>query len=62
MDKLMKQTHRHRKPTYGYQRGLGGGGTELTYIHTTIYKINKKDLLYSTSNYTQYLEITYNRK
>ena len=25
-----KQTHRHRKQTYGYQRGkVGGGGTKL---------------------------------
>ena len=27
-----------------------------------MYKINNKDLLYSTGNYTQYLEITYNGK
>ena len=29
-------------------------------MHTTIYKINNKDLLYSTGNYTQYLTIDYN--
>ena len=29
------------------------------YIHTTIYKINNKDLLYSTGNYTQYFVIIY---
>ena len=31
-------------------------------IHTTIYKINNKDLLCSTGNYIQYLIITYNGK
>ena len=34
---------------------------ELTDTHT-IYKINNKDLLYSTRNYTQYLVITSNGK
>ena len=28
-------------------------------MHTTIYKINNKDQLYSTGNSTQYLVITY---
>ena len=61
-----KQTHRHRKQTYGYQRGklgrdkLGVWGEQ---IHSTIYKIvNNKDLLYSTGNYIQCLVITYNGK
>ena len=32
-------------------------------MHTTIYKINNKDVLYSTIlNYIQYLIITYNEK
>ena len=31
-------------------------------MHTTIYKINNKDLLYSTGNYIQYLVINYNEK
>ena len=31
-------------------------------MYTTIYKINNKDLLYSTGNYIQYLIITYNGK
>ena len=31
-------------------------------MHTIIYKINNKDLLYSTGNYIQYLIITCNRK
>ena len=31
-------------------------------IHTTKYKINKKDLLYTTGNYIQCLVITYNGK
>ena len=35
---------------------------ELTYIHTTIYKIANKDLLYSTGNSTKYFVITYKRK
>ena len=28
------------------------------HMHTTIYKITNKDLLYSTGNYTQYIVIT----
>ena len=31
-------------------------------VHTTGYKINNKDLLYSKGNYIQYLVITYNGK
>ena len=31
-------------------------------IHTTIYKINNKDLLCSTGNYIHYLVIIYNGK
>ena len=31
-------------------------------IDTTTYKINNKDLLYSTRNYIQYLIIAYNEK
>ena len=31
-------------------------------MHTAIYKINNKDILYSTGNYIQYLVITNNRK
>ena len=31
-------------------------------IHTTIYKINNKDLLCSTGNYIPYLVIIYNGK
>ena len=61
-----KQTHRHRKQTYNYQRGKGGGinwqyginRCTLPYIK----QINKKDLWYSTGNYIQYLVITYNGK
>ena len=40
-----KQTHRHRKQTYGYQRGKAGrdklGGWNL-HIHVIIYKIDKQ--------------------
>ena len=31
-------------------------------IHTTLYKINNKDLLCSTGNYIQYLVVTYKGK
>ena len=41
-----KQTHRHRKQTYGYQRGKVG-----YYIKC----INNKDLPCSTGNPTHYL-------
>ena len=65
-----KQTHRHRKQTYGYQRRWRGGwGGEINQefginIYTLLYIkwVNNKDLLYSTENYTQYLVITYNGK
>ena len=62
-----KQTHRHRKQTYGYQRGKEVEGInqesgisrhKLLYIK----QINNKVLLYSTGNYIQYLIITYNGK
>ena len=53
-----KQTHRHRKETYGYQRGKVVGRDKLGiwngHIHTTIFKINNKDLLYITGNSAQY--------
>ena len=51
--------------TYDYQRGRGGRdkvGVWEEEIYITIYKINTKDLLYSTGNYAQYLVITYHRK
>ena len=62
-----KQTHRHRKQTYGYQRGKVGGGINQEFgvkIYTLLYtkQITNKNLLYSTGNSTQYLVITYNRK
>ena len=59
-----KKTHRHRKQTQSYQRGEAVG-RERNYefgisIHTAIYQLdNQEDLLYSTGNYTPYLEITY---
>ena len=59
-----KQTHRHRKQTYSYQRGKGGRdklGVRDQQIHTTVQKqINNRDPLYSTGNYIQYLIINYN--
>ena len=40
-----KQTHRHRKQTYGYERGKGQGRDILgiwdQQIHTTTYKVGK---------------------
>ena len=52
-----KQTHRHRKQTYGYQRGKEVGGINLEFginRHTLLYikQINNKDLLYSTGNHS----------
>ena len=44
--KKQKQTHRHRKQTYGYQRGREWGKDKLgvwdQQIHTTIHKIDKQ--------------------
>ena len=60
-----KQTHRHRKQTYGYQKGKGWEGVRGVWdqqIHTTIYKINSKVLLQSTGNYIQYPVINHNGK
>ena len=63
-----KQTHRHRKQSYGYQRRKGGeGGINQGYEinrYTSLYikQINNKDLLYSTENYIQHLVIAYNGK
>ena len=58
-----KQTHRHRKQTYGYQRGNVGGGINEEFgtdINTVlcIKEITYKDIWYSTGNYTQYFLIT----
>ena len=61
-----KQTHRHRKQTYSYQRGKIWGRDKLGVwdwqVQTTIHKINNKDLLYSIGNNIQYLIINYNGK
>ena len=61
-----KQTHRHRKQTYGYQRGeVEGINQEFGInIYTLLYikQITNKDLPYSTGNYTQYFVITYKGK
>ena len=42
-----EQTRRHRKSSYGYQRGQREGGEDRLrvwdeHIHTTIYKIDKQ--------------------
>ena len=46
MNLFTKQTHRHRKQTYGYQRGKGGEGVNWQYgVNRYIllyYKIDKK--------------------
>ena len=42
---IQKQTHRHRKQTYGYQRGKAGWdklGVWDSQIHTTIYEIDNQ--------------------
>ena len=59
-----KQTHRHRKQIYGYQRGGRGVNQEFeinryTLAHT---KQRNEDPLYSTGNYIQYLAVTYMEK
>ena len=63
--KKQKQTHGQRKQTYGYRRGKGWGGINQEFginIYALLYikQVTKKDLLYSTENYTQYLVLTYN--
>ena len=59
-----KETHRHRKQTYGYQRGGWINQEFRVNIYTLVYikQINNKDLLYSTGNYAQYFVITYQGK
>ena len=62
-----KQPHRHRKQTYGHQRGRSGGGINWEYgINrcTLLYiqQITQKDLLYSTGNSTQYSVMAYRGK
>ena len=66
-----KQTHRHRKQTYGYQSGKRRRGnlSRLIYkaginVCTLLYikQITNKDLLYSTGKYIQYSVVAYNGK
>ena len=63
-----KQTHRHRKQTFGYQKGKAGErGVSQEYGSNTykllyIKQIGNEDLLYNTENSIQQLVITYNRK
>ena len=55
-----KQTHRHRKQTYGYQRGSRKYKLGLTDTH--LYKINKPQaLLHCTGYCIQYLVISWKR-
>ena len=57
-----KQTHRHRKQIYGYQKGKVEGriNWEIGINIYTIYKIDNQPGLtvYSTGNSTQYSIIT----
>ena len=60
-----KQTHRHRKQTYGYQREQEEINSEFginRYTVLYIKQINNKNLLYNTGNYIQYAIIAYNGK
>ena len=62
---FMKKTHRyrHRKQTYGNQKGginQEFGITRYTLLYIRIDK--HKDLLYGTENYIQYLAVTRNGK
>ena len=61
-----KQTHRHSKQAYGYQRGMGGGmdwefGISRCKL-VCIEWINSKVLLHSTGNHIQYPVINHNGK
>ena len=54
-----KQTHKHRKQTYGYQReGINQGFGINIYTLVYIKQITNKGVVYSTGNYTQYFVIT----
>ena len=67
MNLCMKQTHRHGKQIYGYQKGKGGGLNQEVgiNIYTLLYikQITIEDLPYSARNYTLLsIIITYNGK
>ena len=54
-----KQTHGHRKQTYGYQRGKWGNKLEVGVSrYNYVYKIDNKILLDRTGNYIQHLVTT----
>ena len=57
------QRDRHDLATKQQQQQYNGGGKLGVWdkhIHTTVYKLVNKDLLYSAGNYTQYLTIACN--
>ena len=57
-----KQTHRHRKQSYGSQRERGRDKLEYEINRCTLLYIkykNNKDLLYSTGDCIQYIIINY---
>ena len=62
-----KQSHGHRKQTYGCQRGREEEAINQEFginLHILLYtkQINNKDLFYNTGNYIQYFIIIYNGK
>jgi len=64
-----KETHRHRKQIYGYQRGSGKGVGRINQEYginrstlPCVKETDNKDSLYNTGNYIQYLIINYNGK
>ena len=62
---ITEQSHRCRKQSFSYQEKNGERdnlGDWDWCIHTTIYKIYNKDLLYATGNSTQYSIMTYMEK
>ena len=57
-----KETHRHRKETYDYQRVKWRlGKKEISRLGLTLhpYQVTNKYLLQSTENYIRYFVITY---
>ena len=62
MNLFTKQIDSDRKQTYGYQRGKVKRGINQEFWINIIYKIDNKNLLYSTGNYIQYLVTTNNVK
>ena len=62
MNMYVKQTHRQQMCGYqkGKRKGTNQGCMIRKEIQITKHKIRNKDTLYSTENYSHYLEITFN--